>query len=53
MAPNEIRVVREPIQRSELVAIAEKQFGDMVKAVVDVERRIMAIGAELYSDAES
>jgi hypothetical protein len=28
-------------------------FGDLVKAVVDVERKIMAIGGELHSDEEA
>jgi hypothetical protein len=46
------RIVREPLTRSELVAIASEQFGDMVKAVVDVERKIMALGGELHSDEE-
>ncbi len=33
--------------------LAEQQFGDMVKAVVDVERAIMVIGGELHSDEEA
>jgi hypothetical protein len=33
--------------------MAKQQFGDMVKAVVDVEQRIMAIGGELHSDEEA
>ena len=33
--------------------IAERQFGDMVKGVVDVEHGIMAIGGELHSDEEA
>ena len=33
--------------------IAEDQFGDMVKAVVDVRREIMAFGGELHSDDEA
>lgn len=33
--------------------MAESQFGDMVKAVVDVARRIIAIGGELHSDDEA
>jgi hypothetical protein len=28
-------------------------FGDMVKLVVDVERRVVAIGGELHADAEA
>jgi hypothetical protein len=47
------RIVREPLARSELVTIASEQFGDMVKAVVDVERKIMALGGELHSDEEA
>ncbi len=33
--------------------MAAEQFGDMVKAVVDVERGVMAIGAELHADEEA
>ena len=33
--------------------MAKQQFGDMVKAVVDIEQRIMAIGGELHSDEEA
>ena len=35
------------------MADAEQGFGDMIKAVVDVERGCMAIGAELHSDEEA
>lgn len=48
-----ITIVREGISRSELAVLAERQFGDMVKGVVDVARGIMAIGGELHSDEES
>ena len=47
------RIVREQLARSELVTIASNQFGEMVKAVVDVERGIMALGGELHSDEEA
>ncbi|HEX9562840.1 MAG TPA: DUF5674 family protein [Gemmatimonadaceae bacterium] len=47
------RIVREAISRADLAAIAKGQFGDMVKGVVDVDRGIMAIGAELHSDDEA
>ena len=49
----EIRVVRDSISRHELSEMAKQQFGDMVKAVVDVEQGIMAIGGELHSDEEA
>ncbi len=53
MAVHPMRIIRQPISRSDLAALAEAQFGDMVKAVVDVDRGIMAIGADLHSDEEA
>jgi hypothetical protein len=48
-----MRIIRQRIGRSELATIAEAGFGEMVKAVVDLERSVMAIGAELHSDEEA
>ena len=33
--------------------MAKDQFGDMVKAAVDVEREVLAIGGELHADEEA
>ena len=49
----EIIIVRDTIDRATLRDMAGFQFGDMVKAVVDVEAGIMAIGGELHSDEEA
>ena len=49
----EIKIVRDTVTRNELSEMAKQQFGDMVKAVVDVEQGIMAIGGELHSDEEA
>ena len=49
----ELQIVRHSITRADLSAIAATQFGDMVKAVVDLDRALMAIGAELHSDEEA
>lgn len=38
---------------AELKHLAEAGFGNMVKAVVDVEREIMAVDGELHSDEEA
>jgi len=38
-------IVRDRMARAGLTAIAAEQFGDMVKAVVDVRRGIMALAA--------
>jgi hypothetical protein len=51
--PTSIRVVREPITLDDLRVLARDQFGEMVKAVVDVERGFMAIGGELHADEEA
>lgn len=49
----EIRLVREPIHLAEVAALAQAQFGEMIKAAVDVERGLMALGGELHSDEEA
>ena len=48
-----IHIVRDAVTRAELAALAERQFGDMVKVVVDVARGVMAIGGELQADEEA
>lgn len=48
-----IRLIKEPINIGALKKIAEERFGDMVKAVVDVEKEIMVIGGEMHADEES
>ena len=48
-----MQIVSAPITRDELRRIAGQQFGDFVKAVVDVQRGVMAIGAELHADEEA
>jgi len=46
-------IVRDRISLPDLAAIAKAQFGDLVKAVVDIERGVMAVGGELHSDEEA
>ena len=48
----EIKIVKDSISRGELLEIAKNQFGDLIKAVVDVEKEIMAISGELHADEE-
>lgn len=49
----EIRLIDTPIEKADLAAIAQAQFGNLVKAVVDVERGIMAVSGELHADEEA
>jgi hypothetical protein len=51
--PDDPRIVRTSIARQELQELASARFGDMVKAVVDVARQIMAVSGELHSDEEA
>ena len=48
----EIKIVKAPINKKELIDMAKEQFGDLLKAVVDVEQEIMAVGGEMYADEE-
>ncbi len=50
-----MRVVdrKHPITLEELRGMAAAMFGDLVKAVVDVEQQAMAVDAELHSDEEA
>ena len=51
--PPSVRIVRDAITRDDLRAIAREQFGDMVKAVVDLGQGIMAVGGDLHADEEA
>lgn len=47
-----IKIIKNPINRSELRQIAKERFGDLVKGAVDIEKGIMALGGELHIDEE-
>ena len=49
----QLRIVREPLSRADLAAAVFPGFEDMVKAVVDVSRQVMAIGGQMHADEES
>ena len=48
-----LQIVRAPIPLVEIRRLAREQFGDFVKAVVDVSAGVMAIGGELHADEEA
>jgi len=43
----------EKISRGELAEMTERMFGGLVKAVVDVEKGIMIVDADLHADEEA
>lgn len=48
----DIVVVTSRIDPKELARLTSQFFEDMVKYVVDIERRVVAVGGELHADAE-
>jgi len=47
-----MKIIKDEISIEELKKLAQNSFGDLVKAVVDIEKKIMIIGGELHADEE-
>ena len=47
-----IEILKNEVNKEFLKEFAKEQFGNMVKAVVDIEKEIVAIGGEWHADAE-
>ena len=43
----------QPISLDEIRALAASRFGDMIKGVVDLERGILLLDADLHADQEA
>ena len=48
-----MKVIETPIEITELQQMAKNRFGNFVKAVVDIEKNIMVVDAELHADEEA
>ena len=48
-----MKIIEEKITLAELKSIAAQTFGDFVKAVVDIDRGLLALDAGLHSDLEA
>ena len=48
----DILLIEKNITINQLKDIASKRYGDLVKTVVDVDKKIMAIGGEMHADEE-
>ena len=46
-------IVRDTLKFEDLKQMAVRMFGDLVKAVVDVDRELLAVDAELHADLEA
>ncbi|HEY4528562.1 MAG TPA: DUF5674 family protein [Candidatus Paceibacterota bacterium] len=49
----ETKIVKDKVTLTELKTLAHEQYGDIIKAVVDVEQGIMGVGGELHVDIQS
>ncbi len=47
-----MKIVIDKITLAELLNMAKNMYGNLVKVVVDVEKEIMAVDAELHADEE-
>lgn len=48
-----MEIIVKPIPLSKVKTIAKNRFGNIVKAVVDIQKGVMAIDADLHSDEEA
>lgn len=48
-----MKMVSGKISKTELRQLAQETYQEMIKAVVDVQRKVMAVGGELHADAEA
>ncbi|MEX2437634.1 MAG: DUF5674 family protein [Candidatus Babeliales bacterium] len=48
-----MQLVTEKISVDDLKKMSEKMFGGFVKAVVDIQKGVMVVDAELHADQES
>lgn len=48
-----LKIIKKQISQRELKKAAQESFGEMVKAVVDIEKEIMSLGGELHADGEA
>ena len=48
-----MKIIKDKITLQELKVMSAERFGNLVKAVVDIELGIMAVDAELHADEEA
>ena len=48
-----MEIITGTLELTQLKTMAANSFGNLVKAVVDVERELVAVDAELHSDLEA
>jgi len=47
-----IEIVRQAISREQLDEIAMEYYEELIKGVVDIKRKVVALGGEMHADSE-
>jgi hypothetical protein len=50
---SETIIINSSISKENLIKIAKQRFGDMVKGVIDISTKELALGGELHADQEA
>ena len=48
-----VKIIKEKISKLDVERAARNSFGEMVKAVVDIEKEILTLGGGLHADGEA
>ena len=48
-----MKLITEKITKHELKKLSDRSFGTIIKAVIDIEKKIMVIDAAMHADEES
>lgn len=48
-----MKIIKDQIKINEIEEMAKNMFGDFVKVVIDIEKEIIALDAELHADQEA
>jgi len=48
-----MEIITDKILVEELKEMADKMFGNLIKAVVDIEKEVMAVDGELHADEQA
>ena len=48
-----IKVISGRLSQQELKRLAQETYGEMIKALVDIKRDLLAVGGELHADAKA
>lgn len=48
-----IKIIKKKTPMTEVERLAEETFGEMAKGVVDITKKVMALGGELHADSEA